>query len=107
LHLLGLTRHLIARTGLPPVRLHLAARSPLFPQITVVRSNGATLTINAVGAAPGRPYVQSLTVDGQPSSRPWLPESVLTRGGRLDFTLGASPNTSWGAAPADAPPSFR
>src|SRR6185369_596479 len=39
-------------------------------------------------------------------TKPWLPESFAVDGGRLDFTLGASP-TSWGSGKADAPPSFR
>jgi hypothetical protein len=30
----------------------------------------------------------------------------VANGGTVSFVLGASPNTSWGAAAADAPPSF-
>src|SRR5262249_36094458 len=51
-------------------------------------------------------YVQSLRVNGASTNRAWLPESLVANGGTLDFTLGTTPNTSWGTAAADAPPSF-
>jgi hypothetical protein len=91
---------------LAPGRAELLLASPLFSQVIVHRGNGTTITINATGAATNAPYVQSLTVNGAASTRPWLPESIVTGGGTVDFTLGASANTSWGAAAADAPPSF-
>jgi hypothetical protein len=51
-------------------------------------------------------YVQSLSVNGAVSNRPWVPESFTRGGGTLAFTLGSAPNTPWGRAAADAPPSF-
>jgi predicted alpha-1,2-mannosidase len=91
---------------LTPGRAELLVASPLFPQITIRRGNGVTLTINAPGAAAGTPYVQSLSVNGAASNRAWLPESFVTTGGSVAFTLGSTANTSWGAAAGDAPPSF-
>jgi putative alpha-1,2-mannosidase len=44
--------------------------------------------------------------DGRESARAWLPESFVTRGGTLRFTLSPTALPSWGAAPADTPPSF-
>jgi putative alpha-1,2-mannosidase len=78
----------------------------LFPQIVVRRSNGVTLTVSAPGASANTKYVQSLTVNGASSNRSWLPESFVTNGGTLAYTLGTNPNTSWASATADAPPSF-
>jgi predicted alpha-1,2-mannosidase len=90
-----------------PGRAELAVGSPLFPHIVVKRPTGQTITIDAPGASATTYYVQSLTVNGAGTSKPWLPESFVNTGGALSFTLGANPNTTWGANPADAPPSFR
>jgi putative alpha-1,2-mannosidase len=91
---------------LAPGRAELLLASPLFPQIVVHRSNGVTQTVSAPGASANNKYVQSLTVNGTASTRPWLPESFVTNGGTVAFTLGTNPNTSWGSAASDAPPSF-
>jgi predicted alpha-1,2-mannosidase len=90
-----------------PGRAELVTGSPLFPHIVVTRPNGKTITIDAPGASASTYYVQSLKVNGTATSKPWLPESFVATGGRLDFALAATPNTAWGSAPADAPPSFR
>ncbi|MCX4750842.1 GH92 family glycosyl hydrolase [Kitasatospora sp. NBC_01287] len=74
--------------------------SPLFPH-AVLHTGHGDLTINALGA--GGTYVQSLAVDGRPSSRTWIDP---TRAHRLDFTLGTNPDPAWGSGAGDAPPSF-
>ncbi len=91
---------------LTPGRAELLLGSPLFSQVVIHRGNGPTITINATGAATNAPYVQSLKVNGATSTKPWLPESIVTGGGTIDVTLGTTANTSWGSAAADAPPSF-
>ena len=88
-----------------PGRAELMLGSPWFPKAVVHRPAG-DVTITAVGGGPGRPYVQALHVDGVAADRPWLPEAFALRGGRLEFTLGASPNRAWGAAADARPPSF-
>ncbi|MEV4754350.1 GH92 family glycosyl hydrolase [Micromonospora sp. NPDC049559] len=90
-----------------PSRADLVLSTPLFPRAVVHTGTGATITINAPGASAGNRYIQSLRVDGKPSSKTWVPASFVTGGGTLDYVLGAKPNTSWGSAPSDAPPSFR
>jgi hypothetical protein len=90
-----------------PGRAELVLASPLFPEITVHRASGQTITINAPGASADTYYVQSLKVNGEDSGRAWLPESFVADGGTLDYTLGATPDTGWASAAADAPPSFR
>ena len=88
-----------------PGRAELVLGSPLFPKAEVTRP-GASITITGNGAAGDAPYVQSLKVNGKASSRLWLPANFVAHGGTLDFTLGATPDKSWGAAASDAPPSF-
>ena len=90
--------------------------------------------IDAPGASPATPYVRGLEASGLvgadaactsaasaggpppgpgsagptpvPYDCPWLPATVSDTGARLDFTLGRTPDTSWGAGPTEAPPSF-
>lgn len=79
--------------------------SPLFPKAVLHLSHG-DVTIIGHGAAKNSPYVQSLTVNGQSWSKPWLRYSEISGGGTLIFDLGRNPNTNWGSNLADAPPSY-
>ncbi len=90
-----------------PGTANLALASPLFPGITVHRESGQTIKINAPGASASTYYVQSLTVNGQSSTKPWLAPDFIARGGSLNYTMSSTPNTSWGSNPADAPPSYQ
>ncbi|ATL70491.1 GH92 family glycosyl hydrolase [Nocardia terpenica] len=89
-----------------PGRAELVIGSPMFTGVTIDRPNGPPIVLNAPNAASGTPYVTALRVNGQPWTKPWLPESFVTTGGTLDFTLSATPDPAWGADPADVPPSF-
>ena len=105
----------------------LALASPLFPSVRIELPDGHRLVENAPGAAASRPYIRALSVhgvtrpttaasscasaanDSPPAGQwdlPWLPASVIKTGATLDFTLSAKPDRSWGADPADAPPSY-
>jgi predicted alpha-1,2-mannosidase len=88
-----------------PGRGELILGSPLFTKAVVSRPGG-TITILGNGAGTNAPYVQSLTLNGKPWSKTWLPESFLAKGGTLAFALSDTPNMSWGTAEADIPPSF-
>jgi len=78
--------------------------SPTFPKATLTLANGAELVILGDNAAPNAPYVQSLTVNGTPSTRTWIDWATLAAGATVEITLGTTPNTSWGASPSDRPP---
>ena len=82
----------------------LALGSPLFPHVAIRLPRG-TLRIDGAGAAPGRPYVRGLTLDGKAWRAPWVRYARLAGGARLRFQLGANA-TGWGAAPSQAPPSY-
>lgn len=79
--------------------------SPLFEHIVFHLGDGGTITENAPAAADNAPYVRHLTVNGTSWTRTYLPSSVFTEGGTLDWALATSPSTTWGAAAQDAPPS--
>ncbi|MFK4088819.1 lectin [Kribbella sp. NPDC020789] len=89
-----------------PGRSELVLGSPQFSAVRIDRGNGKTITINAPNASDSVKYVQSLRVNGQSSNRAWLTEDFVAAGGTLDYTLGATANTTWASAPADAPPSY-
>jgi predicted alpha-1,2-mannosidase len=105
-----------------PGRGELVLGSPLFPHITMTLGDGRAIVIDAPGASPATPYVQSLDVGGlatgdtrcsapslgapAPYGCPWLPATVSETGAQLDFTLGRTPDPTWGADPSEAPPSF-
>ena len=85
----------------------LALSSPLFPTIVLRRPTGQIISINAPNASSSVYYVRRLLVNGQSSTRPWLPASFIAHGGTLDYVLSSAPDPTWGSAPADAPPSFQ
>ncbi|MFI1095310.1 GH92 family glycosyl hydrolase [Streptomyces sp. NPDC020917] len=90
-----------------PSRADLVLSAPVFPHAVIRTGLGKTITVNAPGASTKNIYVQGLRTDGHVSHQPWVPASFATHGGTLDFTLGSTPNTTWGADPKDAPPSYR
>jgi predicted alpha-1,2-mannosidase len=95
-----------AAMGLYPVipgRAELVLNSPLFESVTITRPNAEPIEIKAFGSGT---YVSNLKLDGRAQTRTWLPESVATGGGTVEFELSTTP-TTWGAGTADAPPSFR
>jgi hypothetical protein len=83
----------------------LALHGPLFPSVEIDQGRGQKLRIRGAGAGPGAPFVRSLAVSGQPTSRAWLRHAELA-GATLDFTMAAQGDPTWGAAAADAPPRF-
>jgi predicted alpha-1,2-mannosidase len=82
-----------------------ALGSPLFPSVTMHLGNGQTLRLVAPSASDTTPYIQSLTLNGQPVNNPWLPFQQLAHGATLSFILGAAPNDSWdtGSTPSTPP----
>jgi predicted alpha-1,2-mannosidase len=88
-----------------PGRAELVLASPLFTKITIHRPMG-DIEIDAKSASTNTPYVQSLRLNGKPTTKTWLPESFALKGGHLEFDLGATPNKGWGINAGDEPPSF-
>ena len=51
-------------------------------------------------------YVTGLSVNGKTWNKPWIEFSDISAGGTLDYNLSSTPDSSWGAAAVDAPPSY-
>lgn len=80
--------------------------SPLFPSATVHLAGGAVLAIHAPDASLVNRYVQELRLNGAVHNRPWIAWDEVKDGATLDFVMASVPDTSWGAAEADIPPSL-
>ena len=111
----------------------LALGAPIFPEAQISLPGGHQLVEKAPGASTST-YVSNLKVNGKTWSQVWLPGDALTGakaptgagldattqsaaipasggGARsnttvLDFTMTGTPDKTWGAAAADAPPSY-
>jgi predicted alpha-1,2-mannosidase len=79
--------------------------TPLFPHARIAVPDGAEIAIDATQASDDAAYIEKVAVNGRPWSKSWVPFAV-DRPMRLTFAVGTRPNTSWAAAPQDAPPSY-
>jgi predicted alpha-1,2-mannosidase len=83
--------------------------SPVFSKIVIhlqAPYSGKAFTIKTSDDPGSSPYIQSVKLAGRKYAKNWIRFRDITGGGTLQFTLGADPNQSWGAAPEDAPPSL-
>jgi predicted alpha-1,2-mannosidase len=86
----------------------LTVGAPLFERVEIALPAGKSIRIAAPGASGPHhlKYISGLKVDGQATEHTSLPESIISTGGTLEFSLAAYPDKHWGTAEADAPPSF-
>jgi predicted alpha-1,2-mannosidase len=82
-----------------------AAGSPLFEFVDIRLGDGKTLSEEAHAAATHSPYVHGLKIDGSSWRNAYLPANLFSDGGDLTWHLSDVPDTSWGSAPGEAPPS--
>jgi predicted alpha-1,2-mannosidase len=80
--------------------------SPIFERTAIRMGNGKEFTIVAHHVSAQNKYIESATLNGQPLNRPWFRHQDIANGGTLTLEMGDKPNTSWGSAPQDAPPSM-
>jgi predicted alpha-1,2-mannosidase len=80
--------------------------SPLFDEARIRLEGGKTFTVRAENVSAQNKYIQSATLNGKPWNRAWFRQEEIAAGGTLVLVMGPRPNTSWGSAPADAPPSM-
>jgi predicted alpha-1,2-mannosidase len=83
-----------------------AIGSPIFKKMTIRLENGKEFILQADGNSAQNKYVQSARLNGKSYGRCYLTHETITEGGGIEFSMGPRPNTSWGAATHDAPPSL-
>ncbi len=92
-----------------PASLAYELVAPSFPKITVHLAEpytGKSFTIQAPEARAGMPFVQNVQLNGQTHTKNWISFKSIADGGTLKVAVGPKPNETWGASPADAPPSL-
>ena len=80
--------------------------TPSFEETTITLSSGDTFIVRANNVSEENKFIQTATLNGIPLERPWIKHDEIVSGGILEFTMGAFPDTTWGAAPSQAPPSL-
>ncbi len=78
--------------------------SPVFEKTTIRLSNGNAFVIVAHGTSHDNKYVRSIELNGKPLQQVWFRHADVANGGRLELTMGDTPNTSLGTAPSSFPP---
>lgn len=99
--------YVLANVGLFPVVPGVggfSVNSPSFSKIEIDLAGGKTLTINGGNEGEGKPYIQSLTLNGKEYNNTWIPLSEIANGGTLTYKLSDTPNKQWGIGAT--PPSF-
>ena len=80
--------------------------SPIFAKSTIRMGNGKELIILANHVSARNKYIQSAQLNGKPLNRAWFRQSEIANGGILALEMADKPNTHWGSAPEDVPPSM-
>ncbi|MGC8560657.1 MAG: GH92 family glycosyl hydrolase [Phycisphaerae bacterium] len=83
--------------------------SPLFRSIVIHLAApyaGKEIVIRTNSHPFARRYIHSLTINGHPWNKTYVPVKVLTDGAKLKYRLGSTPDRHWAASPNDAPPSI-
>ena len=80
--------------------------SPIFAESAIRLGNGKQFIILANRVSARNKNIQSARLNGKPLNRPWFRQSGIANGGVLVLEMTDKPNTQWGSAPEDAPPSM-
>ena len=92
-----------------PASLAYELVSPVFPKIVVhlqAPYPGSAFTITTTPNPQATPYIQRVRLNSREHTGNWIAFHDITSGSTLQFTLSMQPNTRWGSAAKDAPPSL-
>jgi predicted alpha-1,2-mannosidase len=78
--------------------------SPIFDKTTIHLKNGKTFVIVASQTSHENKYVESVLLNGKVLNQVWFRHADIVNGGRLELTMGDTPNSSLGSAAASFPP---
>lgn len=80
--------------------------SPQFDSVVIQLPDKKAFTILAQNNTPENMYIQSVKLNGQPYEKSYIGYNDIMKGGTLEFTMGAQPNKTFGAAPENRPVSM-
>lgn len=80
--------------------------TPYFDRMTLHLENGKTMTITAQNCSQSNKYIQSLSINGTPSTKNFFTHDQLIQGGNIQYVMGSTPNKQRGISDSDAPYSF-
>ena len=80
--------------------------SPIFDHVRLEMGGGKLLEIDARNNSAANIYIQSMTLNGKPWTKPWFRHADIKNGARISFVMGPKPNRTWGSAPAAMAPSM-
>lgn len=80
--------------------------TPYFDKMTLHLENGKTMTITAQNCSQSNKYIQSLSINGTPSTKNFFTHDQLMQGGNIHYVMGSTPNKQRGISDSDAPYSF-
>jgi predicted alpha-1,2-mannosidase len=89
-----------------PVSGNYVLGTPLFDRAVVNMGEGKKLVVIAKRSSPKDIYIQSVTLNGKPLAQAWFRHADIARGATLTFTMGSTPNKSFGSGEHQAPPSM-
>jgi predicted alpha-1,2-mannosidase len=79
--------------------------SPLFNNISINVANGKKFNLVTKNNNAHNIYIQSAKLNGKPYTRSFITYQDIMKGGKLEFEMGANPNTQFGAQEKDRPQS--
>lgn len=80
--------------------------APLFSKVTILQENGKPFVITAPQNSADNKYVQGVRFNGKPYTKNWISHFDIQKGGSMDVSMGAQPETKRGTAEQDFPYSF-
>lgn len=80
--------------------------SPTFERAEIRLENSKLFTMISHNVSPENIFIQSVLLDGEPYNKNYILHDDIMSGSTFEFTMGSSPNTSWGVAPDSRPPSM-
>ncbi len=79
--------------------------SPVFEKTTIHLKNGKDFVLLAHGSSRDNKYVQNVRLNGKALDQIWFRHADIANGGKLELTMGDTPNTDLGSALSSFPPS--
>ena len=78
--------------------------TPMFERAVIETGAGKSFEVIAHNYSPTNKYIQSAKLNGKDWTQSWFEHKELMNGGKLEFTMGNTPNKNWAAD--SVPPSF-